>query len=53
MGVGSENSRCRKIAVASSTAENTAMRLVQRAKKEGPKGGGGLMGRPARLSWTG
>ena len=43
IGVGSENSRCRKIAVASSTAENTAIRLVQRAKNDGPRGGGDLM----------
>ena len=35
------------MAVARSTTEKTAMRLVQRAKKEGPSGGGGLMRRHA------
>ena len=56
-GVGSANSRCSTIAVASTPTENSAMRLVQRAKNDGPRGGGGLMALapcscPARRSAT-
>ena len=53
IGVGSENRRCRNSAVANSTAENTAIRLVQRAKNDGPRGGGGLMRGAASRAWAG
>src|SRR5690606_23160834 len=47
-GVGTENSRCMAIAHASTPTENSAMRLVQRAKNDGSSGAGGLMRRLPR-----